>query len=157
MKKEEYIAKYGEDRYQRGLLQKRQWAQDNPDRQQENNRNWFLRNPEKVREFSRKANEEHGRKGGKYYLKRLRYARTGLQCQKKKIRTKHGRMWGKYKKIIAPDSQLHHQWHLETAEYDGVALVEKEAHQHGIIDVIIILDGEITLLTERECKSIYIS
>ena len=32
-------------------------------------------------------------------------------------------------------------------------MVEADAHQYGIIDVIEILDGKITLLTEEEVKA----
>jgi hypothetical protein len=82
----------------------------------------------------------------------LEYNRTGIPGEKTRIRYKHGREWKPYKDIIAPDSQIHHEWVPETAEYRGVALVEKDAHMHGFVDVIEILDGEITLLTEEEVK-----
>lgn len=42
---------------------------------------------------------------------------------------------------------------LDINEYDGVALVEADRYQHGIIDVIQILKGKITLLTEKEIKN----
>lgn len=53
--------------------------------------------------------------------------------------------------IIAPDSQLHHEWVPETCEYRGVALVEAEQHMHGFVDVIV--DGEITRLTEEQIRN----
>ena len=37
-----------------------------------------------------------------------------------------------------------------TARYMGIALVEKNAHRHGIVNVIEILEGQLTLLTEEE-------
>lgn len=37
-----------------------------------------------------------------------------------------------------------------TAKYTDVALVESNPHQYGYIDVIQILEGKITLLTEKE-------
>ena len=40
----------------------------------------------------------------------------------------------------------------KTARYMGVALVERNLHRHGIIRVIEILEGQITLLTEEETK-----
>jgi hypothetical protein len=78
--------------------------------------------------------------------------RSGLQGARKRIRMKHGREYRPYKMIIAPESQIHHEWIDDTAEYRGVALVETKPHQYGIIDVIQILDGEITVLTEAEVK-----
>ena len=41
-----------------------------------------------------------------------------------------------------------------TADYRGAALVEPIQHQYGIIDPIVILEGEITLLTEAEIRGI---
>lgn len=90
-----------------------------------------------------------GRKGSIYYERTRAYHMTGIQHERDKIRARHRHKWGKYKRIIAPNSQLHHAWHHDSVEYDGVALVEKDAHQHGIIDVIQILEGEITLLSEK--------
>ncbi len=93
------------------------------------------------------------RKGGEYYEKELEYARTGLQGKRNIIRMSHRRTYRPYKKIIAPASQLHHQWVVESPKYRGIALVEADQHQHGIIDVIQILEGEITLLTEKEIRN----
>lgn len=148
MKKEETIVRYGGEAYGKVLEQSRQWDLDNPERRQENLRNWALRNPEKM-----KAKEhERNRREGKHYLKRLKYDHTGLQGERHKIRAKHAHKWQQYKKLIAPGSQIHHSWRPGTANYDGVALVEKDAHQHGIIDVIQILDGAIALFTEKEIR-----
>ena len=60
--------------------------------------------------------------------------------------------WRQYKRIIAPGSQLHHQWIPKTSDYTGLALVEVNPHKYGIINVIEILDGEITLFTEKEIQ-----
>ena len=76
----------------------------------------------------------------------------GIPHEKELIRQKHSRKWTLYKKIIAPESQQHHQWLPGTADYIGVALVEKDQHMHGYIDVIQILEGEITLFTEEEIR-----
>ena len=102
--------------------------------------------PEQVR-----ANDqEASRKGGKRYAKMLEYSRTGIPGSKKKIRRTHARQYKSYKDIIAPKSQIHHQWVIDTAEYTGMALVEADPHMYGIIDVIKILEGEITAFTEEE-------
>jgi hypothetical protein len=131
--KEEYIEKYGEEAYEKQLEQKRQWREANPEKAEEHN-------------------HETSRKGGKYYEKRLEYAHTGLQGERNKIRTTHANKWRPYKKIIAPDSQIHHEWIFETADFRGVALVEADQHMHGIIKVIQILKGVITVFTEKEIR-----
>ena len=77
---------------------------------------------------------------------------SGIPHAKNLIRKKHLKKWAPYKKIIAPASQLHHEWIPETADYRGMALVEKDQHLHGFIDVIQVLEGEITLLTESEIR-----
>jgi hypothetical protein len=109
-------------------------------------------NVEKRREGNRRHNEEQFRKGGKYYEKWLELDRTGLRGERNKVRGRHQKRWRDYKKIIAPGSQLHHQWQPGTAEYDGVALVERDQHMHGIIKVIQILKGVITVFTEKEIR-----
>ena len=131
--KEDFIKRYGEGAYERKLEQMRQWKEANPNKAEE-------------------LNHDVGRKGGKYYEKKLKYQHTGLQGERNKVRKLHGRRWRKYKNIIAPDSQLHHQWLPDKSEYSGLALVEADLHMHGIIDVIRILDGEITVFTEKELR-----
>ena len=133
----DYIAKYREDAYRKGLFQAR-----------ERRRLWRKNNPQEVINLSRNVN----RKGGKYYKKKLIYDGTGLRYERNKIRAGHRRLWAVYKHIIAPGSQLHHEWLSGTADYNGVALVEADQHMHGIIDVIQILEGKITLLTEKEIR-----
>lgn len=143
--KDEYIAKYGEEAYARHLIHGRKWRKKNLEMTREMIKGWTGRNSEKVIEYGR----QRCRKGGEYYERALEYQRTGLRRERNKIRRKHGDMWRLYKRIIAPGSVLHHQWQPDSAEYDGVALVEEDKHQHGIIDVIQILEGEITLFTEE--------
>ena len=131
MKKEERINRYGEAAYENQKVLSRQRAERD----------------------SEARNRETSRKGGKYYEKKLEYNRTGIQGRRKVVRVTHGHLYRPYKQIIAPDSQIHHEWIPETANYRGVALVEKDQHMHGFIDVIQILEGEITLLTEDEVKT----
>ena len=113
------------------------------------------------REYYRKCYESHpeilkaratkqSKKGGKYYEKRLIYQQSGLQREKNKIRAKHSTHWRKYKGNWLTETQIHHEWIPETADYRGIALVEKDQHLHGFIDVIQILEGEITLFEERK-------
>ena len=133
MKKEEFIKKYGEAAYSRKLACGRSWADSHPEQRQANS-------------------QESSRKSGRNYEKKVRYDYTGLQGERNCVRRGHRKRWQLYKQIIAPDSQLHHEWVPRTAEYNGLALVEKDQHQHGAIDVIEILDGEITVFTEQELQ-----
>lgn len=152
MNKEEITRRRGDAAYKKMQEQWRQWYKANPEKFKERVRQWQEANPDKKRDATRrwrKANPEVSRKGGKYYLKMLKYKSTGLQGERNRIRTKHGNKWREYKKIIAPGSQIHHEWIFETADFRGVALVEADQHRHGIIDVIEILDGKITLLFEE--------
>lgn len=152
MKKEEYIKRYGEAAYEKMSEQNR-----------ERTKTYREKHREELNAAQKKYNEEHPeeviatsqeqcRKGGKYYDNHLEYNQTGIQGERHTIRVTHARQWKPYKDIITPDSQIHHEWIPKTAEYRGVALVEAKPHQYGIIDVILILDGEITLLTEGEVK-----
>lgn len=161
MKKEEYIRKYGKAAWEKKLQQTREWQKTHREEIRESNRLWQLNNPEKVRAQRRlyahnhpdkiKAkNQEETCKGGKYYERRLKYESIGLPYDRKLVRSMHRNRYLPYKQIIAPDSQIHHEWIPETANYRGVALVEKDPHMHGFVDVIRILEGEITLLMEAE-------
>lgn len=134
MKKEEYIKRYGKEAYEK----MHQQSQD-----------WKKKNPEKAKAESREASH----KGGKYYEQHRRHQMEGITHEKELVRGKHVKHYHPYKKIIAPDSELHHSWKNDgTAGYIGVALVEKDQHRHGYIDVIQILEGEITLFTEAEIR-----
>ena len=135
MNKEEYIKKWGGAAYEKQL----QWARD-----------WKAGNPDEVIACS----QQQCRKGGKYYEKHLEQQHTGIPGERRKIRCKHGDKYRSFKQIIAPESQIHHEWIPGTAEYTGVALVEKDQHMHGFVDVIKILEGKITLLTEKEIRGI---
>ena len=132
--KDEFIKSYGKAAYEKTLVQSRAWEEANPEKREE-------------------IRKRQARKGGKYYEKHREYQHTGLQGERHKIRAKHGMAYLQYKRIIAPDSVLHHQWRLNSAEYDGVALVEKAQHQLGFVDVVQLLEGEITLLTEEEVRN----
>ena len=134
MKKDEVIEKYGEKAWETQLAQTRAWLESHPG---------------VVRETSNQLN----RKGGQYYDKKLKYNRTGLPGDRKRLRSIHGNRWRKYKRFVAPGSQLHHCWMCGTAKYRGLALVEANAHMHGFIDVIEVLEGQITLFTEEEIRN----
>ena len=148
MKKEEFIKKYGEAAYEKMSQQNRDWRAQHSEKINARAKEWRANNPDKV-----KANnhEEH-RKGGKYYEQKLKYQTIGIPGKRQLVRTKHAYRYRPYKSIIAPDSQIHHEWISGTPNFRGVALVEKDRHMHGYIDVIQILEGEITLLTEAEIR-----
>ena len=122
MKKAEHIEKYGEEAYQK----------------------WLEQVKAAVRKYKQKRS--------KGYRKAITYQMNGLPHTKRLIRLIHAQRWRKFKCIIAPQSQIHHEWIPETANYRGVALVETDQYMHGFIDVIRILEGEITLLTEAEIR-----
>lgn len=148
LKKEVYIEKYGKEAYKRMRQQARERRRIVSGAINARRRSQRRNHPEKVKV----ENRESSRKGGKYYEWRIKYNTTGIQHERKKVRGRHGNHYRPYKQIIAPDSQLHHEWVVNTANYRGVALVEKEPHRYGIINPIIILEGEITLLTEKEIR-----
>lgn len=174
MKKEEFIQMYGEVAYEKRRQQGREWDMSHSEenkikaqarhtihRDEDNARSkeWYKEHCEEVNMRSKIWRENHPDKvitnnrnvwckGGKYYNAKLQYNSTGLQGERNAIRHRHGKAYLPFKQIIAPKSQLHHQWLPNSAEYTGLALVEAGQHMHGFIDVIQILEGEITLLTE---------
>ena len=137
MKKAEFIKKHGEENWEKHKEQKCEWRKEHPA--------W-------VKGYNQK-HQPDSQKGGKYYVMRKRYNSTGLRGARFRIRCRHANHYQEFKQIIAPESQLHHQWIPGTCEYRGVALVEKDQHMHGYIDVIRILEGEITLFTEAEIRA----
>jgi hypothetical protein len=178
MKKEEIIRQYGEAAYERKLERDRARYKAHPEEAKARDKKYREEHPEMVKVRKKKyreahkeennardkkyreehpekvkaSNNEQNRKGSRRYDKKLEYNKKGIPGDKHKIRTKHANQYKPYKDIIAPDSQLHHEWIPKTSDYRGVALVEKEAHMHGFVDVIEILDGKITLLTEEEIR-----
>jgi hypothetical protein len=145
MNKEEIIRRYGEIGYKRQQERASRWKAKNPDKVRTHDKTWRDNNPLKTKA----KDHERNRKGGKYYKHKMEYSKTGLQGERNKIRIKHANRYRPYKKIVAPDSQVHHEWIPGTSRYRGIALVERDAHQHGRVDVIKILGGAITLLLEE--------
>ena len=163
MKKAEIIKIYGEEAYKKRSERSRAWYYAHKEGANARSKKYYEEHPEKAKVAVKKYNDchpeqlkathnEQNRKGGKHYEHTLEDNRSGLRGERNAIRHKDGKKWRPYKNIIAPDSQIHHEWVPLTAEYTGVALVEADAHIHGFIDVIEILDGKITLLTEEEVK-----
>ena len=144
MNRQERMKKYGEDAYMKILAQMKERYKKDRAKYCENSRRRRAANPERVTAES----HEQNRKGGKYYEKAQEYERTRLRRERRVVRGKHAKKWRPYKNIIAPGSQLHHQWHSGNAKYTGLALVEADAHMHRIIKVIRILEGAITIYTE---------
>lgn len=160
MKKAEFIARRGEEAYAKMLAQGRAWKEGHPEEMKESWRKWGDAHREALQKYRDAHQEEikaYGReqcqKGGKRYNKYLIYKQTGLQGARNIVRNKHSRRWRKYKTIVAPDSQLHHEWVSETSDYRGLAIVEADQHMHGFIDVIEVLEGKITLLSEKDVRT----
>ena len=141
MKKEEFIKRYGEGAYERHLTISNRWIAEHSEEVMERRQR---DNP--------KTNREISRRGGRYYERHLIDNRTGLRGERNKIRKHHANKWRPYKKLVAPNSQLHHNWLRDSAEYSGLALVEADQHMQGIIDVIEILEGKISIFTEKELR-----
>lgn len=151
MNKEEFIRRRGIAAYIRKVEQSKAWHDVHTTEDAETRKAYKGVFPEKVRECNRKWRLE-SKKGGKYYKRVSLYMQTGLRHERHKVRVKHATKWRKYKNIIAPGSQIHHEWTPGTADYRGVALVEADQHMHGIIKVIEVLDGNINLFTETEVR-----
>jgi len=134
LKNEERTRKYGKEQYEKWQQQIQIWNNNNP---------------KQIKQYQ----HETSRKGGKYYEAHERYASSGVQHLRNLLRSSHRQHYRPYKQIIAPKSQIHHEWIPSTADYRGAALVEADQHMHGFVDVIQILEGKITLLTEEEVRS----
>jgi hypothetical protein len=145
MNKEVFIRRYGVVAYKKKLESNSAWKRGNPNSIRRHDKTWRDSNPDRVEA----KDHERNRKGGKYYEEKVSYMKTGVPGERHRIRTIDARRWRKYKKIIAPESQVHHEWISGTSRYRGIALVERNAHQRGIIDVIRVLHGKITLLIEE--------
>lgn len=148
--KDQFIKEHGGAAYKDHL---QQWGDWNHAHREERN----ICNQERARanpEITKRKDQQTCRKEGRRYAYHLKYNTTGLPREKELIRKKHRRLYQTFKQLIAPDSQIHHEWVSGTPEYTGVALVEVDQHMHGYIDVIKILDGKITLLTEEKVKGV---
>ena len=161
--KEDYIARHGQEAYDNMLERRKKWGQELPGGEKQRSQDIRDADPEKYRAYCRERGRENpeinkakgrevSRKGGKYYEKKKIYKQTGISGERERVRMRDSYQWRPYKRIIAPQSQLHHQWCPQSASYTGLALVEADQHTHGFINVIEILDGKITLLTEREIQ-----
>lgn len=132
MKKEEYIQKNGLAAWEARLARNRRMQKRNRiDKALAVQDEFQKLDPSEQQEFLRdmwKKREGH-------------YSRSGLPqnivAARNTIRHVHRSKWG------VEGLDVHHDWVGDTAEYTGVALVEREEHQRGIINVVAILDGEI--------------
>lgn len=130
MNKEERIRRYGKKNYEMEL---------------EKHRLWSRKNFKTVKYHHDEAN----RKGGLHYKQKLKQNSEGLQGDRGRLRRIDGHSFRKYKRFFAQESQLHHQWIRGTANHTGIALVERDQHMHGYIDVLLIFNGEITVFDEH--------
>jgi CTP synthase (UTP-ammonia lyase) len=148
------------------LQRNRDWYAQHCEERKEKVKEWQQQNPGKVCAIQKKSRENNpekvkaraqksSRKGGKYYEYKKNYNATGLQGDRNRIRNKHRHQYQRFKHIIAPTSQIHHEWIPNTADFRGAALVETDQHQYGVVNPIVILEGEITLLTEAEIRGAF--
>ena len=148
--KDDFIAAHGEEEYKKLLARNRAHYKAHKEEYKTRHKEWRETHLGAVIAVSQEA----CRKGGKRYEKTLAYSQIGIPGEKRRIRVKHAQHYKPYKDIIAPDSQLHHQWRSQNASYSGLALVEADQHRHGFINVIQILEGKITVFTEEELRDI---
>ena len=144
------ISEHGKDAYDKMLAQNRAYYKTHKGQVNATQKRYREEHLEEVIAVTR----EQCRKGGRRYAKALAYSQIGIPGEKRRIRVKHTQHYKPYKDIIAPDSQLHHLWRPQSALYDGLALVEKDKHMRGFINVIKILEGEITVFTEEKLRDI---
>jgi len=119
MDKDERIARYGEEAYEKKLEQQRAWQEEHKEEVKVANKEYREEHPEQVKTYNKRYYEENqerekarsheqSRKGGKYYGNALEYLRTGIPGERCRIRSKHAKKYRPYKAIIAPESQIHH-------------------------------------------------
>ena len=73
----------------------------------------------------------------------IRPKNTEIQEERNRIRHEHYRRWKNYGKEFFQNVDIHHVWIEGTADYTGVAFVEREAHRRGIIRVVSIIRGKV--------------
>ena len=134
MKKEEYIRKYGPAAWEAKLSKARRTRITNKvdkglkDKKESKTEN-YIEQQELMRVQWKKD------KGTK---RRSRLSEDVLM-ERQKIRHAHYIKWGG-----GIDLDIHHGWIGDTADYQGVALVERDAHRRGIINIVIPIEGGIT-------------
>lgn len=138
MKKEEYIRKYGPAAWEARLSKTgRTRIKNKVDKglkiKKESPKETYTEQQELLRDQWKKEN-------GIKLKPRLNEC---AQKERNKIRQAHYVKWG------SPDLDIHHERISDTANYHGVALVERAAHQHGIINIVILLEGVITEFTKK--------
>ena len=66
-----------------------------------------------------------------------------VEIEKHNIRNHHQRKYKPLRRMF-PGAVIHHQWIGKSSLYDGVALVDGKLHHSNIIEIIRLLEGEIT-------------
>lgn len=139
MKKEEYIRKYGPVAWEARLSKARRTRIKNKvdtglKVEKELTTENYIEQQELMREQWKKDNRTKCRS---------RLSEDVLR-ERQKIRHDHYVKWGG-----GIDLDIHHGWIEDTADYQGVALVEREPHRRGVINVVIPLEGVITEFERR--------
>ena len=147
MKKEEFIKRRGKAAWKKHLAQSSVWKAAHPKEVKAAAARWKAANQEKVKA----SHQEQSRKGGKYYDYWREHFMNGLLHERILVRMRHRKQYHGIKEAT-PNTEFHHEWIPGTAKYRGLALVDKEMHRRGIIKVIKLLEGQITLFTEKEVK-----
>lgn len=164
MKKDEFVKRYGIVAYEKQMKRVRDWRLRNTEKTKDYQRghsakgsnqmekgvfakewgseiyeeivnqarDWALSHPEKVKKYQ----QEYGKKGINYYFKKLICDHVGLARTRNHIMHKHGSIWRKYKRFVAPRTRLHYEWIPDIDEYKCVAIVETVQSQYPFKDVI---------------------
>jgi hypothetical protein len=85
-------------------------------------------------------NKRRNRKGGESYDTYKKYNVTGIRGKRTRVRAIDGKNWRPFKKIIAPETEVHHLWKDGSAEFFGLAIVDisiTRIHE----DAEVMLDG----------------
>lgn len=122
-----------------------EYRKGNPEKVKKLKRKGDVANPAKVRGYSL----DQSTKGGKGYLKMRAYSQQPVPNARHRVRARHETKYRGIKLLLESffeglKLQLRHQWLSGTAEYTGLALVDTERHQRGIISVVYPLEGVIT-------------
>lgn len=87
--------------------------------------------------------EEENKKYDKANPQKYPYITLQVEKEKNSIRHFHRKKYSALQKMF-PDAVIHHQWIEKTSKYEGVAIVDRESHQHNSIKIIKTLEGKIT-------------
>lgn len=166
MKKEEYIKKYGVEKWLEYIAYQRDYYTKNIEKVREKNREYqreyqrkyYAENKEKVKERCREHIREYQHKyyadieiRGRVHEYMKKYCgslsdHNSIPYRKSLIRQRdHHRFFSIKQFFQNLQTDIHHEWIPNTADYTFIALVERDKHRYNIIDPIVILEKKVVL------------